>query len=204
VVTRLNEGIPVVYDVGANRGQYALDLRQHGYAGEIVSFEPVRAAYLQLVEASEHDAAWSHQQVALGGEEGEIEIHVASNLASSSLLEMRDAHRAAAPSVTVDASEVVRVARLDTLVEGDTRPCLLKIDVQGFEDRVLDGAGETLKRAALVECELSIAPLYDGQADFRAMIDRLDDAGFALVDLDPFFYDPADGRVLSVDAIFAR
>ncbi len=86
----------------------------------------------------------------------------------------------------------------------DDRPCLLKLDVQGYEDRVLDGAPATLARAVLLECELCIAELYAGQAPFRALIDRLDDAGLVLVDLDPFFFDRADGRVLSLDALFAR
>jgi hypothetical protein len=81
---------------------------------------------------------------------------------------------------------------------------MLKLDVQGYEDRVLDGAPDTLARAQLLQCELSIAQLYSGQAPFRALIDRLDDAGFGLVDLDPFFYDRTDGRVLSLDALFAR
>jgi len=99
--------------------------------------------------------------------------------------------------------ETVPIARLDDVLDDD-RPCLLKLDVQGYEDRVLDGAPVTLGRARLLQCELSIAELYAGQAPFRTLIDRLDDAGFGLVDLDPFFYDRTDGRVLALDALFAR
>jgi hypothetical protein len=116
---------------------------------------------------------------------------------------MEDDHRSAAPTVSVTGHETVPVARLDDVLDDD-RPCLLKLDVQGYEDRVLDGAPSTLARAVLLQCEISIAELYTGQAAFRALIDRLDDGGFEFVDLDPFFYDRADGRVLSIDALFAR
>lgn len=197
------EGVPVVIDVGANRGQYATELREHGYGGEIVSFEPVEAAFEHLVGAASDDPDWTCRRLALGAAAGEAEINVASNLASSSLLEMEVGHRAGAPEVSMIGVETVPVSRLDDVLDDD-RPCLLKLDVQGYEDRVLDGAPATLSRARLLQCELSIAKLYAGQAPFRALIDRLDDAGFGLVDLDPFFYDRTDGRVLSLDALFAR
>jgi FkbM family methyltransferase len=197
------DGVPLVVDVGANRGQYASRLRQLGYQGRIVSYEPLAAAFEELVAASSEDDAWTCHPIALGDRHEEAEIHVATNSASSSLLEMAAAHREAAPGVAVSGSESVRVAPLDAVLDAP-ETCLLKLDVQGYEDRVLDGAAMTLERAALVECELSLAGLYHGQASARILIDRLNELGFDLVDLDPFFYDPTDGRVLSLDALFER
>jgi FkbM family methyltransferase len=204
VVARLNAaGIPLVIDVGACRGEFAAELRQRGYHGDIVSFEPVAEAFEGLAAAADGDQRWTCHRLALGAAVGEAHMNVAANLASSSLLEMEAEHRAAAPWASFVGSETVPVARLDDVIDDD-RPCLLKLDVQGFEDRVLDGAPATLARAVLLQCELSLAELYSGQAGFRALIDRFDDAGFAFVDLHPFFYDRADGRVLSIDALFAR
>jgi FkbM family methyltransferase len=204
VVTRLNEGdVPLVIDVGASLGQYAAELRKHGYRGDIISFEPVQQAFAELTAAAAGDDRWTCHRIALGAVTEEARINVASNLASSSLLEMEAGHRSAAPWVSFVGSEPVGVARLDEVLDDD-RPCLLKLDVQGYEDRVLDGAPSTLARAVLLQCELSTAELYAGQAPFRALIDRLDDAGLEFVDLDPFFHDRADGRVLQVDALFAR
>ena len=202
VVARL-EGVPVVVDVGANRGQYATELREHGYRGEIVSFEPLEEAFAQLAAAAARDVNWTCHRMALGASGGEGRINVASNLASSSLLEMGAAHRAGAPSVWITGVETVRVARLDD-VFADDRPCLLKLDVQGYEGRVLDGAGETLARAVLLECELCTAELYAGQTSPRALVDRLDDLGFELVDLEPVFRDRTSGRVLALEVVFAR
>jgi FkbM family methyltransferase len=200
VAARL-ESVPVVIDVGANRGQYATELRRHGYRGEIVSFEPLEEAFEHLAGAADHDPDWTCRRLALGAAAGEALINIASNLVSSSLLEMEVGHSAGAPEVSVVGVEKVPVSRLDDVLDDD-RPCMLKLDVQGYEDRVLDGAPSTLARAQLLQCELSIAKLYAGQAPFRALIDRLDDAGFGLVDLDPFFYDRTDGRVLAFDALF--
>jgi Methyltransferase FkbM domain len=135
---------------------------------------------------------------------GDAPIHIVSNLASSALLEMEPGHRSAAPSVSVIGVETVPLARLDGVLADERRRCLLKLDVQGYEDRVMDGAPLTLARAVLLECELSLAELYAGQAQFRVLIDRLDDAGFELVDIDPFFHDRTDGRVVSIDALFSR
>ena len=81
---------------------------------------------------------------------------------------------------------------------------MLKIDTQGYEDHVIDGAPVLLTTVAILECELSIARVYEGQPSFRSMIDRTSDLGFELVDIDPFFRERATGRVLSLDAIFVR
>jgi len=204
IASRLNEGgVELVIDVGASRGQYATELRGHGYRGDIVSFEPVEEAFERLAAAAASDVRWTCHRTALGAVAGDARMNVASNLASSSLLEMEATHRSAAPLVAVTATQTVPIARLDDVLD-DGRPCLLKLDVQGYEDRVLDGAPTILGRAVLVQCELSIGDLYAGQAPVRSLIDRLDDLGFELVDLDPVFYDRGDGRVLQVDALFAR
>jgi FkbM family methyltransferase len=204
VVARLAEAeVPMVIDVGASRGQFATELWRHGYRGEIVSFEPVEEAFEQLASAAAGDSRWTCHRMALGAVAEEAPIHVASNLASSSLLEMAGGHRSGAPLVSVVGLETVRVVRLDDVLD-EERPCLLKLDVQGYEDRVLDGAPRTLARAVLLQCELCTGDLYSGQASVRGVVDRLDDLGFELVDLEPVFRDGVDGRVLAVDVLFAR
>jgi hypothetical protein len=73
---------------------------------------------------------------------------------------------------------------------------MLEIDTQGYEDHVIDGAPVILTSVAILECELSLAHLYEGQPSFRSMIDRASDLGFDLVDIDPFFRERATGRVM--------
>jgi FkbM family methyltransferase len=197
-------GILTVIDVGANTGGYGRELRASGYRGRIVSFEPVTAAFAELERRTTGDPAWERRNLALGASDDEKEINVASKTGSSSLLAMREEHHRGAPDVFYTGQERIRLRRLDSLNLEHLPPALLKIDVQGYEDKVLAGAIQTLADVALIECELSIAHLYEGQPSFRSMIDRLSELGFELVDLDPFFYDRADGRILAMDAMFAR
>ena len=80
----------------------------------------------------------------------------------------------------------------------------IKIDTQGFEWQVLDGAHETLQQVRGVLCELSLVPLYDGQRLWRDIVDRLDADGFMLWALQKGFTDPCTGQSLQMDGIFLR
>lgn len=200
----LEREIATVIDVGANTGGYGSELRSFGYKGRIVSVEPLADAFAQLVERAASDLTWECHNVAAGDSDEEATINVASNVASSSLLVMRDEHRRGAPTVSYVAQERVRVCRLDSLGLDIQGPAMLKMDVQGYEAHVLAGATSALSAVALIECELSIAHLYEGQPSFWEMIDRLSNLDFEIVDLDPFFYDRDDGRVLAMDALFSR
>ncbi len=81
-----------------NIGQYAKLLREFGYSGRIVSFEPLSSAYSQLKAVSKKDPLWEiAPQAAIGNQEGEIIINIAGNSYSSSALPMLDAHLESAP-----------------------------------------------------------------------------------------------------------
>jgi FkbM family methyltransferase len=200
-------GIEHVFDVGANAGQYARELRALGYAGHVRSFEPLSAAYAQLAAAAATDPLWEVVQVALGERDGQAELHVAGNSFSSSLREMLPLHREHAPESAYVGSEVVPVRRLDALVAEHGWPtarAVLKVDVQGYERQVLEGAGALLERIETVQLELSLVPLYSGEPLFAEMLAWMAAKGFALVALEPGFSEPRSGRLLQVDGIFRR
>jgi FkbM family methyltransferase len=198
------ERIATVLDVGANLGQYARELRAFGYEGAILSFEPITSVFSELERAASADPNWWCHNIAIGDTDGEATINIASNQASSSFLPMLDGHTSGAPDVYYQATQLVAVRRLDSLALDVRSPTWLKLDIQGYEDRALAGAEQTLKGVAVVEAELSPAALYGGQATFHDVITGLHSSGFGLVDLEPSFRDRVDGRVLSVDAVFAR
>ena len=195
--------ITLVLDVGGNRGQYGRELRAHGYRHAVISFEPLEGALVHLRQVASADPLWDVVAVALGETATTTRLNVTSNLASSSLLTMLDAHHVAAPGVTVVGEETVRVMPLDDAEIPRDRPTLLKLDVQGYEDRVLRGAAHTLEQVELIECELSIVPLYTGQLTLRPMLDLLSTAGFELVDLEP---GPRGrhGSTMYIDALFEK
>ncbi len=200
-------GIDLVLDVGANAGRYARDLRRTGYRGRIVSFEPLSSAYAGLARAAAQDPLWETVNVALGREHTTAQLHVARNSESSSLLEMLPRHVEAAPEAAYTDAETVAVRRLDDLFAAYDRASarvLLKIDAQGYERHILDGARQTLGRITGLQLEMSLVPLYEGETLFRPMIDLLAAQGFALMSIEPGFSDPVSGRLLQMDGLFFR
>ena len=199
-------GVDLVFDVGAASGAYGSELRDFGYRGRLVSFEPLTSAYARLVRASADDAAWSTHQCALGRSAGTATINVASNSDSSSLLSLGAEHRRAAPQVDYVSTEEVQVARLDDVapdhLDSATAP-FLKMDTQGFEGEVLAGGAETLARCVGVQLELSFVPLYEGGVLVDEMLGSLYDQGFRMVGLDTGFASPS-GQILQADGVFFR
>jgi FkbM family methyltransferase len=208
VVALQRFAVDVVFDVGANAGQFATSLRSAGYAGRIVSFEPLPEPHARLCEQAVRDPLWQvHPRGALGDRDGEVVINVAANSLSSSALPMLPLHEAAAQGSAYVGSECVPLCRLDGIADTYLREgnrAFLKIDTQGFEWQVLDGAEATLPRCVGVLCELSFVPLYADQKLWRAMLERFERAGYTLWGLQPGFADPRDARMLQADATFFR
>lgn len=200
-------GIDLIADVGANKGQFVGWMRDRGYAGRIVSFEPQEAAFKACLQRWGGDPSWQGVHCALGETSGEIEMQLAANSVSSSILPMLQAHVTALPESHIVASEKVTLSRLDHEVEkrlnGETR-LFLKIDTQGFEMPVLRGAGALMDRVGLIEVELSLVPLYAGQALLTEVWNNIEAMGFTPVWVEQGFADPREARLLQVDALFVR
>lgn len=200
--------IDLVLDIGANEGQFVSEIRSVGYKDKIISFEPLAEAHKVISQAAKRDKNWTvHQRGAIGDYDGEVEINISGNSVSSSVLPMTDAHSSAAQNSAYVGSEKVAITRLDSVISEYLSPInriFLKIDTQGFEWQVLDGASETLKKAQGVLCEMSLIPLYDGQKLWMEMLKRFESEGFTLWAIQRGFTDPRDGRSLQVNAIFFR
>jgi len=201
-------GVDLVLDVGANVGQFAQDLRHSGYQGRIISFEPLSSAYHDLLINSKDDSMWQiAPRCALGAFAEQSVIKVSKNTWSSSILSITERHIQVSPNAGVIGSEPVSIMTLDELaltkVYSARRP-YLKIDTQGYERQVLDGAKKAIPYLAGMQLELSMAPLYEKQPDFIETIEWIQEMGFELFGLEPEFYDPQTSRLLQVDAIFQR
>jgi FkbM family methyltransferase len=200
-----DNGTTVVLDIGANVGQYAAQLRRTGYKGRVVSFEPGREAFAALRRRASDDDQWSCFQLGLGDRAETGVLRVSSNLSSSSLMEISPVHVQSAAEAQVVGSENIELTTLDACWEDIVAPedtPFLKLDVQGYELKILRGAGARLNDVSGVEVEVSLVPLYEGQPLFRDVVDYLDARDFALVSVEPGFTDAATGRLLQMDCIF--
>lgn len=198
----------IVFDIGANTGQYAAECRSRGYRGRIVSVEPLPVAHSELLRHAEDDPTWTvADRCAVGDVEGVATIHVASNSVSSSIRDMATDHVNAAPASYYVDTEEVPVKRLDSLFDiyyPTGNRAYVKIDTQGFERNVLDGIGRYLAAVSAVEIEVSHSELYIGQELFGYFDKWFADRGFVLWDIRPMFRDPKSGRLLQSDALFVR
>lgn len=201
-------GINTVFDVGANIGQYGMQLRAIGYKGRIISFEPLSSAYEKLIFNIKNDKQWEAANYAIGSINGSAEINIAGNSYSSSVLEMLPSHLKSAPESKYIGKEKIEIKTLDSVfkyfINSDNEKILLKIDTQGYEKNVIEGASNSLKFIDTIQLEMSLIPLYEGELLFNEMYSLLYDKGYSLISIEPGFSDKETGQLLQVDGIFHR
>jgi FkbM family methyltransferase len=200
--------VEVVVDVGAHLGQFGRELREHGYAGRIVSFEPVLAVFAALVKTSTAgDPAWEAHRLALGSEDGQRPLNVPRSTDFSSFLEPSAFSLAEFRGLTaVERQELVPVRRLDGVATayGLAGPRLfLKLDTQGWDLEVLRGAEETLAGVVGVQAELPVRPVYEGMPAAEEIAGHLVGRGFVETASFPVTTD-AGGQPIEVDCIMER
>ena len=194
-----------VIDVGANIGQFARSILDNGFHGEIFSIEPSSEAFNELVAESKRYQKWHViPRCALGAFEGEAKLNLSANSYSSSILDILSTHTRAAPESAYISEESVRLETLDGLFASDaakSRNCFLKLDAQGFEDRVLAGGKRFLEQIGGVKIELSILQLYTEQSLHGELISSLERYGFSLWNLEPGFSHEISGQTFQYDAV---
>jgi FkbM family methyltransferase len=163
--------IDVVLDVGANDGDYGREIRDRGYKGLIVSFEPNPIAYERLQAEIANDPKWQAYLLAIGEEDGEAKLSITENDTMSSIKGFTEfGYATGAKSI---ASANVKIARLDTFLADNPqlmKNIYLKIDTQGFEMEVLRGAGELLEHVAAVQAEIALIHTYKDELDWLEIL----------------------------------
>lgn len=198
--------IRTVIDVGAHTGEFAIMIAEMMPGVAVLSFEPQQAEFAEL-EHNLRTIPNSHAfRCALGDREETLELHRSAFSQSSSLRTMTDLHKEAFPESAGESLEQVEVRRLDdVLADLEIRPeILVKIDAQGYEDKVLAGATQTLARSKAAILEVSFRELYEGQPLFDSIYRTMHDAGFNYMGNLYQLVHPNDRSVLQADALFVR
>jgi len=201
-------GLRSVLDVGAHAGQFARFARRSFPGAALYCFEPLPAPFAQL-------SAWARTvsdvhplNLALGDHEHSAKMFVHTQHSySSSLLKSTELSSQLFPMTAAQQETTILVKRLDdvapTLAPALSGPTLIKLDVQGFEGRVIRGGQETFKRAQACIAEVSLDTLYEQQSTFKEIFDALYALGFEYAGNFDQIY-ATDGHVIYLDAVFRR
>jgi FkbM family methyltransferase len=201
-----------VLDVGANRGQFAERLRQLGYRGWILSFEPVPEAFESLSRRFRNDERWRGFPIALGNCDEIRPFHIAGGDAqASSFLDFNEAGPARwGADHTVKETVSLRVRRLDEIWDDclesvDSPRVFLKMDCQGFDLNVVEGAARKLQHVVALQSELALEKFYEGMTAFSDAVATYEKLGFDAVGFFPLARRQPDYlRLVELDCLFMR
>ena len=183
--------INLVLDVGAFVGDYARELRDVGYRGRIISFEPVPSSFEKLKENLNHDTLWSGQPYGLSDEKREVLINTHAKGNFNSLLTLReDAERAYSLDPARRSTTPVQLRRLDSvlpqLIEAKPSPRIfMKLDTQGHDISVVKGAAGVLSMVVGLQSELPVVQIYEGMSSMSAALECYTSCGFVPVGFYP-------------------
>ncbi len=201
-----NMNIETILDIGANTGQFAKSMHELFPEATLYSFEPLKDCYEELLVQFKNVPQFQAFNVALGDETGIVEMHRSEYSPSSSLLSMNDLHKTSFPYTKKEILQKVDLVCLDDIASRLElrKPMLVKLDVQGYEDKVISGGKSVIGQADIVITELSVEQLYDGQPLFDEIYKTMTSMGFQYRGNYEQLCSPDDGRVLQVDGIFTK
>ena len=207
ILTKLS--IDCVLDVGGHRGEYGTLLRRIGYRGWIISFEPVHANFEKLQAVAATRPPWKVFPYGLGAENERREINVTEGSSFSSFLTPLEESQVRFPINRLERKEEADVRRLDSILEScltdiSSPRIYLKLDTQGFEVSVLEGAKSILPRVLALQTEVSVHNIYHGMHKFAETVDKFEAAGFELIDFVTVNRDVDQLCAIDMDCFMAR
>jgi FkbM family methyltransferase len=199
-------GIATVLDIGANTGQFAVTINALLPEATIYSFEPIPDCFEQLNKRMLNVKNFTSLNIALGDDSSQVQFELNSYSPSSSFLSMSDLHKTVYPFTKKSQLIDVKVKTLDTVAEtlDINAPIFVKLDVQGYEEKVIRGGEKTIKNAKIIMVEILFETLYEEQAVFDNIYRTLVDWEFEYKGIVEQAYNPDDGKVLYADAIFIK
>jgi FkbM family methyltransferase len=197
--------INLTLDVGASTGNWASQLMDEGYNSKIVSFEPLSGSYRVLKSRCSEFPNWECQNFALGNEIGQTSINVSKNNESSSLSKILNSHIDAFPESKIIREENIQLKTIDNFLQNRSDlqgNIFAKLDVQGFEKKVLTGASGSLNRISILQLEMGLEALYDDEFLFCDWLKHLKTLHFHPLHIQNAFSHHETKRLLQVDCIF--
>lgn len=199
-------GTDLVLDVGANDGAYGREIRDAGYRGRILSFEPNPQAFRRLENAVNRDAAWKIEPLGLGDETKVLKLNISNADVFSSFKNLNAFGEMSSGSQVVDEVEV-QVVRLDDYLKRydvHVNNAYLKVDTQGFEREVLAGMGERISEVSAIQIEAPLVSSYMNDFDWVESILYMRERGFEVATVVCNSVVPGMAQIRELDIVFVR
>ena len=172
-----------IFDAGANDGKTVLQFRKAFSKAKIYAFEPVKTIYQKCVQNTRHLENIQLEQIALSNESG----HATLLLFPEKLSDLNSLNPLAMNTAKDAVSEEVVTTTLDVYMtrEGVERINFLKIDVEGWEIKVLKGAKIALQNQSidLIYCEIGfndIDPRFTSFCELQKFLESYSYAFYGL------------------------
>lgn len=202
-----NQNGLVIFDVGAHHGQTSLTFNSLFNDPHIYSFEPFKDSFDILNESVKSHKNIETFNVALGNVTGKVDFHVNKLSATNSILPTHQDSSKNWGEDLLDTVETIQVdsTSIDDFIEkkGIAQIDILKIDTQGTEYHVIDGAKKAIQqdKIKLIFLEIITLPTYQNQKYLDEMLSFLRANGFNLYNFYNFSYTQY-GVLRQMDAIF--
>jgi FkbM family methyltransferase len=202
------QGIDLIFDVGGNVGQFAKMVFAAGYGGRLVSFEPGAEAHAKLSAAAKNNPNWTiAPRMALGKTRDVMTLHTFNRTDMNSLYAPDEKAFESFPQLEEASAEEVQVERLDAVAADfmtDADTVFLKIDTQGGELAILEGATGILDQLAMLQLEVAVEPVYRGEPVWMEVLAPVHDYGFRPALMSPGYFSKRIRRQLDLDIVFLR
>jgi FkbM family methyltransferase len=202
----LKSNISTVIDIGANTGQFALLASQMLPAAQIYSFEPLHECFQKLLQQTSEIDNIHVFNFALGDKNEKKEFYSNSFSQASSFLQTTSCNDENYPLAS-DHQPIglMEIKTLDSLSEviPINGNLMIKVDVQGYEDKVILGGENTFSKATTIMIEMGFVELYQNSPLFNDIYQQLMTLGF---EFNGFLGQSRDknGKMIWGDALFFK
>jgi FkbM family methyltransferase len=198
--------IKTVIDIGASFGDFISLVRDTKKNITILGFEPILTVFNSLQDRCGNANEISLYNLALGEFDGVVDFHENEYTYSSSILPIGNTHIKEFPYTKNYKTSQVKIASLDAFLRNKNleKPILIKVDVQGYEEKVISGGKKIFAQADYVIIELSFCELYVGQALFDDINNELNKLGLFYAGCISQLCSPHDKTILQQDALYIR
>ena len=195
-----------VIDVGSNEGQFAVAAAKIFKNIEIFSFEPDKNVIKKLISNLKFHKQSKIINSSIGDYEGNIKFNINKDTQVSSILELGTERKRMFSHAKVQKKILVPIDTLDNFFKKQAfqYPILLKIDVQGYEDKVIKGAVGVLKKINWIIIEISFTDLYKKEVNFNYINNLMKKNGFKFLKPLNFHTSPNNDQIIEMDALFIK